>query len=134
MIRGRLLRAGAFAAFALASLASLPRAAAETPVPEAAFELRTSWGSWRPARGAAPAWSLGDAPGQPVAAPRWLGEHPRASAGGSTEVTHVLTYRPRVVEQAPYAPGSPLPDHVSTALIVTGGAAILTSILVDWLR
>lgn len=108
-----------------ALLAAAAAPAAASPDFDRSFELTTGWGrvelATRPADPLPPVGSI-----ELEAAPT-----PRR---GSVDVLHVLRFQPRLVERAPYAPGVQVNDHVATALILTGGAAIVTSIIADWLR
>jgi hypothetical protein len=59
---------------------------------------------------------------------------PAGEAPRSTDVRQVLFFQPRIIEKPPYEPGTRIPDNVANAIIITGGAALLTSVIVEWLR
>jgi hypothetical protein len=60
-------------------------------------------------------------------------EVPRPSVR-SLDVTRVIGYQPRIKERPPYEPGVRMNDHVATAIIAAGGAALITSVIIEMLR
>jgi hypothetical protein len=92
--------------------------------PDGAYQLETTWGSFDGAVLVARASEPSPAADLdvPQAPPR------------STDVTPVLLYQPRVPEPKPYEPDIRMNDTVTNVLIVTGGAALITSIIVEMLR
>jgi hypothetical protein len=121
---GRLVQSGLVAFFVLSLVPSSVGAGEQR---DASFELQSNWGD------VGLALSAGD-DGPPVELVSPFGAGLAARDRGAPDVTQILRFKPRVIERPPYVPGTQMPDHMATALIVTGGAAILTSILVDWLR
>jgi hypothetical protein len=105
----------------------LPAAARAAPAPE--LELQIRWGE---IKRATPVESRLD--DLALAPPGSL--EVRANAARATDVTQVLRYQPLELRggERPYDPSIRIPDHVATGLVAAGGVAIITSVIVEWLR
>lgn len=112
----RILRVATFLCFAAPSAWAAPT--------DGSFELKLRWGDLA---------LLEEAP--PEQAPpaqtdlTASNEKPR-----STDVRQVLYFQPRILERPPYEPGVRINDNVATGIIAAGGAALITSVIVEMLR
>jgi hypothetical protein len=113
------------------SVVCLPIVARAAPQPE--LELQTHWGdldSFVLVGPAAEAIALD-------AAPLATDLQVAGARARATDVTQVLRYQPlelRVVERPPYEPGIRMKDNIANAAIAVGGVALITSVIVGFLR